>query len=193
LQLASLPPTAGNVLTWSDGDHTVQLVVRGDDGVDLLDLATQVIERDGVATLAPEALPDGFVELGDVFQLEGQPRFLFSIDHQRATESGDGLVDQLTLLGSDGDRASMEAFRFRALTSSRVTVGDAPGVVADLGPTGDGPWVVTWTPTDGVILSIFSFALQPDALMEVAQSVRRVEGEQWQAMRSQTDLLGCVR
>lgn len=180
-QLAALGPDLGRTLTWQlDDGRIVQLAVRADPTADLVALAPAVRIDDGGATIVADALPDGFADFGDVYELEGQPRFRFSLDYQRRDT---GAEDVLTLLGSEGDAVALEAFRFRASTSNRVTVGDRPGVTADIGPGGQGPWVVTWLAEDDLILRLFSFELEPDRLVPVAEAVVATSGADW------TDLL----
>lgn len=185
-QLAVLPADAGSLLTWQAGnDRVLQLMVRNADDADASDLvrlADAVRVNDGAAQIDVARLPDGFVDLGDLYQLEGRPQFRFSLDHQR--RGADDLpTDQMTLLGSQGDAASMEAFRFRASESSRVNVGGRLGVGADIGAEGEGPWVVSWLQEDDLILRLFSFELQPEQLLPLAESVRRVDGGEWSTLQ----------
>ena len=91
------------------------------------------------------------------------------------------------MLGSLGDQASMEAFRFRAASSRRIEVNAHPGVVADIGTTGEGPNVVTWLVGDDLVLRVFSQGLSPETLIEVARSAEIVVGGSWQALRDEFD------
>ncbi|MFV2038688.1 MAG: hypothetical protein ACC660_00425 [Acidimicrobiales bacterium] len=191
LQLADLPAD-GQLLTYrADAERIVQLAFRGDAPVDMVDLAASVLVDDNVATLAPEGLPPGFVDLGDVEQLEGSAQFLFSLDYQLRT-GGDGeLLDQLTLLGSAGDATLAEAFRFRAAVSERVDVNGFPGVVADVGSSGAGPYVVSWLVNDALLVRLFSRSIQPDDLLTVARGVRRIDGSEWDELRGDFDPGNC--
>lgn len=191
VQVATLPADAGRTLTFAPAEGKVaQLLVRNDDAVDLVALAEAVVVRGDVATISPDALPDGFADLGDLYQLEGRAQFRFSLDHQ-ATDAAGAIDDQLTLLGSTGDEASMEAFRFRVPESRRVDVAGAPGVTADLGVDGGGPWVVSWIPEDGLILRVFSFRIEPPELIDVAAGARRVAGDEWHALQDDFDPSRC--
>jgi len=192
LQVATLPDDAGRVLTFSPVESIVaQVIVRNDADIDLVELAEGVVVGGGVATLAPEVLPPGFVDLGDLYQLEGRAQFRFSLDHQAVDETG-ALADQLTLLGSTGDAASMEAFRFRVPTSNRIDVGGVSGVTADLGVDGGGPWVVSWMPHEGLVLRVFSFRISPPELTAIAAAARRVEGSEWADLQDEFDPSVCA-
>lgn len=194
LRIASLPPDAGRTLSYQlDGGQTVQLVVRNDTATDLITLAQAVVVSDGVATIDTDALPPGFVGLGDLYQLEGQPQFRFSLDYQAGAAADGSIDDQLTLLGTTGDAASMEAFRFRAGESGRIEVGGRPGVSADIGSSGEGPFVVSWLAEDGLILRVFSFVIPREELAVVAANVTRVAGEEWTDLRAEFELSGCER
>jgi len=187
LQLATLPEGAGRTLTWEVDGRVVQLVVRNDETVDLVALAASVEVSDAGAVLAA---PEGFIDLGDLFELEGRTSFLFSIFYE--LEGGDGSDDDnLTLLGVGGDEASMEAFRFRALSSEAVSVAGDPGVGADMGSGDGGPIVVSWLLEEGVVLRLFSFSIAPGELIDQAQKVRRVEGDEWQAL-AERHAAGCL-
>ncbi len=193
LQVASLPAPAGRVLTYrADGERIVQLVVRGDDAADLVGLADAVTVSGDRAIIDLAALPPGYVDLGDLYQLEGRPRFRFSVDYQRRSEDGD-LEDQLTVLGAAGDHASMQAFRFRAATSATMDVDGSPGVVADIGATGEGPHVVSWLVGGELILRVFSFELPPDDLVTQARAVERVAADEWDELRSRFGQAICER
>lgn len=198
LLIAALPTDAARVLTFQRDDApggrvTIQVIVRNDDSADIEALAAAVESGDDTATLPPEALPDGFVGLGDLYQLEGRPQFRFSLDHQAGAADDGSLEDQLTLLGTTGDAVSMEAFRFRASASERVSVGGAPGVAADIGSTGEGPFVVSWLADDGLILRVFSFVIAPPDLLPVAQSARRVDGAEWRDLLEEFEPGSCPR
>ena len=170
-QLARLPGEAGVVVTWRIGDGVaVQLAGRRVGRDELLAIA-DAVELDAlVATLPLGALPEGFGSLGDVYELERRTDFLFGLDYR--PEEIDGRVDdQLTVLGSTGDLAAMEAFRFRAATSERIEVQGHPGVAADVGEAGRGPFVVTWLAEDDLVLRLFSFDLGTDRLRAIAETV----------------------
>lgn len=192
LLVADLPAETGRVLTYQEGARTLQLVVRGDDDVDLLALAAGVRRGDGPfeTTIDAGALPAGFVALGDLYQLEGRARFRFAVDYQRRDEAG-AITDQVTLLGAEGDAASMEAFRFRAASSEVVDVNGSPGISADIGPEGTGPRVVSWLVGDDLILRIFSFRLSRTELLDLATQVRLVDGDEWQDLRAEFDPALC--
>ncbi len=188
LLAADLPAETGRVLTFRvDDDRTVQVVVRGDDELDIVALAEGVELSDDVASLG--SIPDGFEELGDLYQLEGRAQFRFALDHQLADD--DGLADQVTLLGSQGDRASLEAFRFRAARSEVIDVNGAFGIAADIGPDDQGPFVVSWLAEDDLILRIFSFIIPTAELEAVAASVERVDGPAWDFLRTDFDVARC--
>lgn len=190
LLVASLPEAAGQVLTYrADDDRIVQLIARGDDTADLVALAGAVEVARDRATISLDALPPGYRDLGDVYELEGRPQFRFSVDYQR--RAGGGLDDQLTVLGAVGDLASMQAFRFRAASSEIVDVSGSPGVAADIGDSGEGPHVVSWLVEDELILRVFSFELGSDELLDRARSVERVDGEAWDDLRSRFDPATC--
>ena len=187
LQLATLPAGAGRLLTWvlPDG-RAVQLAVRNDDDADLVAIA-EGVELDGtVATIDPAVLPVELVDLGDLYLLEGRPQFRFSVDYQDRADDGD-LSDQLTILGVEGDMASLEAFRFRAAESRRVDIDGGVGVVADIGVDGDGPWVLSWMPEEDLILRMFSFRLDPDELLALEASVTKVGNEAWTGLVDELD------
>ena len=140
--------------------------------------------------LAADRLPDGFADLGDLYELEGRRRFRFSLDYQRLSA---GAEDAMTLLGNEGTAAELDAFRFRASSSQRIAVGGRTGVAADIGPGGVGPWVVTWVVEDDLTLRLFSFALEPDALQRVAESVDVVAGDDWLELIAEHDPPSCGR
>lgn len=191
LLVAELPAAAGSLVTFSaPDDRIVQLAVRGDDDVDLVELAEAVVVTDGTATLDLAALPAGFVSLGDRYELESRTRFRFSLDYQLRDDAG-ALEDQVTLLGAAGDAASMNAFRFGAATAVAVDVAGWPGVVADIGSTGDGPHVVSWLVDDELILRVFSFRLGPDRLVELARGAREVTGAEWAELVEAFDPATC--
>jgi hypothetical protein len=188
---ADLPADVGHVLTFrSADDKTVQVLVRGSEEFDLVELGEGVRIDDDVAALSTDAVPPGFVGLGDLYQLEGRAQFQFALDHQRPDADG-GLVDQITLLGSRGSREALEAFRFRAAVSEVIDVNGAYGVAADIGPDGTGPFVVSWMVDGDLILRMFSFAMRSAGLREVAASVERVEGDEWAELRSAFDPPQC--
>ena len=145
---AALPAEAGRMVTWQhDDERFIQVGVRGDDDLDLVALAEGVVVTGDVARIAPDALPPGMVDLGDIYQLETRAQFLFSVDYQLRPEDST-VRDQMTLLGSLGDRSAMEAFRFRAASSRRIEVNGMPGVVADIGTTGRArTWSLGWSAT----------------------------------------------
>ncbi len=191
LLVASLPENAGQVLTYrADEDRIVQLAARGTDSADLVPLASAVEVDGDRATIDLDALPAGYRDLGDVYELEGRPRFRFSVDYQRRAEGG-GLDDQLTVLGAAGGLESMQAFRFRAAISEVVDVAGSPGVVADIGGSGEGPHVATWLVEGELIVRVFSFELDADALMALAETVVRVDGAEWDELRSSFDPPTC--
>ena len=72
----------------------------------------------------------------------------------------------------------MEAFRFRAARSERIDVQGRPGVAADVGRDGNGPYVVTWLADDDVVLRLFSFDLGTDRLRDVAETVRPLDDDE---------------
>lgn len=192
LLIANLPAGEGHVLTYrADADRIVQIAVRGRDDVDLAELAAGVAVADDGATLDHSVLPEGYGDLGDVYQLEGQPQFLFSLDHQLRNVEDGALEDQLTLLGAAGDVASMEAFRFRALSSERIAVGSAAAVAANIGSDDTGPFVVSWMAEEDLILRVFSFDLDEQRLAAIAESARRVNGETWDDIRARYDPAVC--
>ena len=192
LLIANLPAGDGQALTYrADAERIVQVAVRGRDDVDLVELAAGVVVADDGATLDVSVLPEGYGDLGDVYQLEGQPQFLFSLDHQLRDVEGGALEDQLTLLGAAGDVASMEAFRFRALSSERIVVGASDGVAANIGVDETGPFVVSWMADDNLILRLFSFDLDEQRLAALAESARRVDGEAWDDIRARYDPAVC--
>jgi hypothetical protein len=194
LLLASLPATAGRLLTYNTSDaRTIQLAVRGDDEVDLVELAGSVVISDEQATLSDSGLPNGFVSLGDLYQLDADAEFLFTLDYRVRNGSGSGFEDQITLLGTSGDESLLNAFRFRAGLSEVRKINGWPGVVAEVGSDGQGPQVVSWLVDGEVLLRVFSTVLSLEALSSVAQSVRRVGGGEWVELRDTFDPTTCQR
>jgi hypothetical protein len=191
LVVAILPAEQGQTLTWRiDDERIVQLVVRGSTDVDLVSLAKSVEIDGGVAQLDVGGLPSGYVELGDVYQLEGQPQFLFALDYRPPESAAD--QDQMTLLGASGGFASMEAFRFRAVTSERVEVNGQPGVAANIGTAEQPRQLVSWMADDGLILRVFSLEQSPDAVLAAANSAARVDGDEWDVLKDEFDLQNCL-
>jgi hypothetical protein len=186
--VADHPAESGRVLTYQTGAETIQVVVRGDEDIDLLALAESVRTDPSGAEIDAAGLPEGFVDLGDLYELDGRAQFRFAIDYQNRSSSGE-IVDQVTLLGAAGDLVSMEAFRFRAAVSEVVDVSRARGVAATIGP--GGPSVVSWLAADELILRIFSFQIPPDELVELARSVRFVDGDEWDRLRDEFDPALC--
>ncbi len=186
-----LPPEAGTVLTWQwDEDRIVQIAVRQTDELDLVAIAEGVVVDGSQIRIDEAALPAGSVDLGDVYQLEARPQFRFSLDYQRRSTDG-ALQDQVTLLGAAGDAASMNAFRFRAASSTATEVNGYPGVVADIGIPEDPRHIVTWLVDDSLILRVFSLRLGPDELLEVARSATFVPEDEWGELRAAFDPATC--
>lgn len=192
LQVANLPAEAGRLISFRvDEERIVQLAVRGDEEVDLVVLAAAVVVVGDVATLPSDALPPNFTDLGDVYEQERRTQFRFSLDYQIRTDGDGPLEDQLTLLGSNGDSALAEAYRFRAAASTRVDVNGSPGVVAEMGSSGDGPNVVSWLVDGTLILRLFSRSIPPEQLLTVARTVRRADGTEWADLRARLDPGNC--
>lgn len=191
-QLATLPSYVGSVATWEVGDgRVVQMVGRAYEPSTLLELVPEVVVEEDRGRIPLGSLPDGTIDLGDVYASEGRATFRFSLDYELA--DADRVSDQLTLLGTTGDRTAMEAFRFRAGFSERRTINGADGVVADIGSDGDGPWVVTWMADDGLILRLFSFVRGIDELAGIAESVAPAGTDQWADIADRFDPPVCGR
>ncbi|MEM7287285.1 MAG: hypothetical protein AAF480_13110 [Actinomycetota bacterium] len=186
-----LPPDAGRVLTWQwDADRIVQVIVRNDADTDLVALADAVIVEGTEVRIDPVALPEGAVDLGDLYVLEARPQFRFSLDYQLRSDDG-VLRDQVTLLGAAGDEASMNAFRFRAADSTPVEINGSPGVVADVGVPGDSRNIATWLVDGELILRVFSLTLGQDQLVEIARSAVFVGEDEWADLRAAFDPATC--
>jgi hypothetical protein len=193
-QLAQLPDDAGRVITWQEGERVIQVGGRGDVDDDTLLAAANGVRLDGRnAVIDLDALPGGFEDLGDVYTVESPEGFRFSVDYQRPEGDGVSIADQVTLLGSFGDEVAMEAFRFRAASSQRIDVNGRPGISADVSPDGKGPFLVTWLAQDNLVLRLFSFALEPEALVDVARSAELVTDDVWATLIDAPVDDGCLR
>lgn len=186
-----LPADAGRVLTWQwDDERVAQVIVRNDSTVDLVALAEAVVVEGTQIRIDAGALPDGTVDLGDLYELEARPQFRFSLDYQRR-DAGGALEDQVTLLGAAGDEASMNAFRFRAASSTPLEINGHPGVVADIGVPGDSRNIVTWLVDGELILRVFSLTLPQEELLEIARTTVAVDEADWADLRAAFDPATC--
>lgn len=192
-QLAQLPADAGRVVTWQAGERVLQVAGRGGiTDAELLAAAEAVVLDGRTATIAAD-VPRGLVDLGDVYMVESPGGFRFSVDYQRPGTEPGLIEDQMTLVASAGDAVAMEAFRFRAARSERTELNGAAAVMADVSADGEGPFLVTWVAGDDLVLRLFSFELQGEALAEVARTAAPVAGAEWEALIDAAAPTGCVR
>jgi hypothetical protein len=191
LLVGDLKMASGRVLSYrSETGRTIQLVARGDQDLDLVELAKSVRTSEDSAEIELSALPPGFDWLGDLYEVEGRAELRFALDYQRRADDG-SLVDQITVLGSAGSFEAMQAFRFRASASEVVDVGGFPGVSADIGGDGQIRNVVSWIVNDEPILRIFSLVVPRDELLELALASVRVDGEAWEDLKREFGLARC--
>lgn len=177
---ASLETADARSVSWDVDGAVVQVSVRGSDDLDLVALAEAVLVEDDDARLGTDGVPEGFVELGEVYGLEADEEFRFSLDYG-APDAGGDPSELLILIGRTGTAESMNAVRFRATRSRPIdlAVGD-PAVFAETDlETGLVSRQVDWITPDGLVLRLFSLALTEAELIAAAESVELIDGGDW--------------
>lgn len=198
-------PELGTVIAWTEGDWAIGLYGRGwsRERVDeLLAIADRLEEVDDGFRLPAEALPDGYSEVfsgnPSVTSLVLTPSPLYSVRYQ----SAEGLLD---VTGMQMTAGEFEAFRFFTVGVDEGVVGGRDGLLGNAWGA-DGPAVVTWRESDGLVIRIVGLGVasavrNPDeisaadavALYQVMERVARAAGAAKLLLAKRVDASGEAR
>ena len=191
--------TAGLVVSWRDGRHTIGVFGRGygpDQESDLIALANRVrVDGDGRPQLAPADRPSGFSvvydgPLDELSTLTVDPQFTFAVTAERGA---------VRLTASVRDAARSEAVRFLGTGLRPITADGrrmlAGPLIATGRPSDGGLTMVRWTASDGISLTLTSIQSSGRAaptlaeLEALAASTRKLDRSEWEALIDQSK--GC--
>jgi hypothetical protein len=171
-------PELGTVIAWTEGDRAFGLHGRKwpiDRASELVEIANGIEEASGGSRIPADARPDGYEEVfvGDpgVTSLVLAPSPLYSLRYQGA----DGLLDVNGLQMSEDE---FQAFRFFTIG---VSEGEVAGYTALVGNSwhADGPAVVTWRESDGLVVRIVGIGVPLATAEEVAEQSRELSENEW--------------
>lgn len=186
----------GVSVSWDTGDG--RIAVRGSVGVDRATVVAAAEGADGAPTIAPTALPPGFVEIGrgtlDAMMGGGGPGYL---------GRGAGLV--LTYVAGDpsGPDAAVSVFQrpgaedavdLVRLTSASTRPGEVRGRAAVVGDTGSGPGApepfVQWREPSGLLTTVSGAGVDEATLLRIAEGLRPAQPGEIEGLAARTEDAG---
>ncbi len=182
-------PELGTVIAWTEGDRAIGLYGRGwpmERADELLAIADRLEESADGFRLPADALPDGYSEVfsgnPSVTSLVLTPSPLYSVRYQ----SADGLLDVTGMRMTAGE---FEAFRFFTVGVDEGAVGGRDGLLGNAWGA-DGPAVVTWRESDGLVIRIVGLGVPLDVASQVATAARELTEAEWAALVEADDQCG---
>ena len=174
-------PELGTVIAWSEDGRALGVygrlwpLERRDE---LVAIANQLEAADGGFQIPDGVLPSGYAEVfsGDasVTSLVLPPSPLYSLRY----EGDDGLLDVSGLqMGED----EFEAFRFFTVGVDQSDVAGRPALAGNAWNI-EGPSVVTWRETDGLVVRIVGLDVPLETAREVAARSRELTDDEWAAL-----------
>jgi hypothetical protein len=171
-------PELGTVIAWTDRENALGLYGRGwsmDRADELVAIADRLEVVDTGFRIPGDVLPAGFAEVfsgsPSVTSLVFAPSPLYSLRYQ----GDDGLLDVNGIQMSEDE---FEAFRFFTIGVDQGDVGTHQGLVGNAWHA-DGPAVVTWRESDGLVVRIVGIGVGLDTAREVATASRDLTEEEW--------------
>lgn len=169
------------MIAWADGEHALGLYGRGwpiERADELVALADRLEAADGGFRNPADALPDGYAEVfsgsPSVTSLVLAPSPLYSLRYQ----GENGLLHMNGLQMSEDE---FEAFRFFTIGVDQGAVGAHEGLVGNAWHA-DGPAVVTWRESDGLVVRVVGLGVALDTARQVATEARELTDEEWAAL-----------
>ncbi|MEO7837703.1 MAG: hypothetical protein ABIS21_08715 [Acidimicrobiales bacterium] len=182
-------PELGTVIAWSEGGRALGLygrlwpLERRDE---LVAIANKLEAVDGGFRLPDSVLPSGYAEAfsGDpsVTSIVLAPSPLYSLRY----EGDDGLLD---VNGLQMSEAEFEAFRFFTMGVDQDEVAGRPALAGNAWNK-EGPSVVTWRESDGLVVRIVGIGVPLETAREVADRSRELTEDEWTAV-VRTNPAGC--
>ena len=176
-----IPSGLGTVIAWTEGNRDFGLYGRQWPGGadDLVSIANRLEESDGRFPLPNDALPAGYRQVvsGDpsVASLSIAQSGLYTVHYQ-----GDDF-GSLTVKGLQMTAEEFEAFRFFTVDIERSQVAGHDAFVGNAW-SDDGPAVVTWRESDGLVVRIVGTGAPLAIAQRVADESRELTSEEWAAL-----------
>lgn len=174
-------PDLGTVIAWTEGDRAFGFYGRHwpiERANELVEIANELQEADGRFRIPAASLPDGYAEIfaGDpsVASLILAPSPLYSLRY----EGEDGLLVVNGLQMTEGE---FQAFRFFTIGVEQGQVAGHAGLVGTAWNE-EGPAVITWRESDGLVVRIVGLGVPLDTAREVAEQSRELSEDEWAAL-----------
>jgi hypothetical protein len=184
------PTSAGETISWSEGERVPTLIGRGLTRDELLTAAqATTVDGSGRIEVAPDALPADVTKVGVVPYGVATP-----MANAIATLDGSGGIgyadaDQsrvLEVTWAIADHGWLEASEALLDEPRPLEVRGQPAIAGELGQGTTGNTLV-WVEPDGTFVRLVGFALTVDQLLEIAESLEPLTPEQWQEMLDESD------
>lgn len=182
----------GTVIAWSEDGREVGLYGRGfdlDRAPELIEIADDLVYRDGEYSLPSSALPDGWdvvfrgssATFGVIFTTSAYDIRYRSTADQTPTGTAGTPPEPggtLTLSGLVTTPGEFEAFRFFTIGLHREELAGRDAYVGSAWFEG-GPYVATWREPDGSTVRIVGLGGDIETIREVARNTRELNRDEW--------------